>query len=204
MTGKGNTYQQIITIALTILEKTREFPTTFEELSGGSAGLTVEGITENFKTIEALRGAVIDHSTVLLADVMGRAIARADAGDPKAQVLALGLAYFEWGAQNPAMFGLLASALFVPRRSEVGILGMHRHAIRDLVERKLREGQTRGLIDSSLSLPILTSHLHCTCLGISSMLLHGLPDPWYKGEPIDLGTMCGKIFALHVDQLFRS
>lgn len=204
MSGKGNNYQQIISIALKMLEKTGEFPTSLGSLSGHASGLSAEDVASNFKTIEALHTAVVDHATVLLADSMGRAMATADADDPRAQILALSTAFFDWGLANRTLFSLLAKAMFDPRESDGEMLTMHRHAIRDLVERKLRESQTRGLISDKLPLTILLANTHCIVLGISSMLVQDRIDPWYKGEKTDLRTLCHQVVTLQIDLMFNS
>lgn len=202
MPGKGNSYQQIISIALATLEKTGELPKTLGSLSGASYGPNPDEITRSFKTIEALRTAVIDHGTVLLADAMGRAMATADADEPKAQLLALSTAFFDWGIDNRNLFKLLATALFDPSDSEGEVLAMHRHAIRDLVERKLRESQTRGLISDKLQLSILLANTHSMVLGISSMLVLDRPDPWYKGDETDLRTLSHQLVEHYISLLF--
>lgn len=204
MPGKGNSYQQIISIALATLEKTGEFPKSLGSLSGASSGPATDEIIESFKTIEALHTAVLDHGTVLLADSMGRAMATADANEPRAQLLALSKAFFDWGLDNRNLFKLLATALFDPSDSEGEVLSMHRHAIRDLVERKLRESQTRGLISDKLPLEILAANTHSMVLGISSMLVLDRLDPWYKGDIKDIRTLCHKLVENYIDLLFHS
>lgn len=202
MPGKGNNYQQIISVALQMLEQTGEFPTSLGSLSGHVSGLSPEEVTGSFPSIDKLRTAAIDHGTVLLADAMGRAMATADANEPKAQLLALSTAFFDWGLDNKALFRLLATALFDPCDSEGELLTLHRHAIRDLVERKLREGQSRGLINDKLSPEVLLANTHSTVLGISSMLVRNRLDPWYKGDITDIRALAHQMVALQIELMF--
>lgn len=204
MPGKGNNYQQIILIAVQLLEKTGEFPTSLGALSGEISGMSADEVAGDFQSIEALHTAVVDHATVLLADAMGRAMATADADDPHAQLLALGTAFFDWGFANRALFSLLAKALFDPCASEGEVLARHRHAIRDLVERKLHESQARGLISDRLPVPILLTNTQSIILGISSMLVQDRLDPWYKGDKIDLRTLCHRMVELQIDLMFHN
>lgn len=200
MAGKGNNYQQVIAAALGSIERTGSLPQSLSSLSAAT-GLSSGEIRKSFDSVETLRTGLIDHGITLLADAMGQSVARASPNDPKAQLCALGRAFFDWGDRNRALFGILASALNDPRIAEGSILDMHRKSIRELVERKLRECQNRGLLPSHVSMDLVTANIHSMILGISSMLIYNRADPWYGGEVTDIRVLANQMVDLYMDQV---
>lgn len=200
MTSKGNTYQQVILVALKKVEETGQIPQSLTSLSDAT-GLSSSDIQQSFESVDALRTGLIDHGITLLADTMGQAIARACPDDPKAQLRALSRAFFEWGGANRALFGLLASALMDPAISKGSILDMHRHSIGELVRRKLNECLNRGMIPAEAPLGLYLAGLHSTILGISSMLIHNRLDPWYDGPVNDLTELSNQMMDMFIDKL---
>lgn len=200
MAGRGNKHQKMIAAALRTLDATGHLPQSSLEL-GESLGFTTAEVHESFDSLEALRTGLIDHGLVLLADAIRQDIVQVDPGDPVRQIKALAGAFFHWGAENRALFRLLASALVDPIIAEGSVMELHRHSIRELVMKKLRECQAMGLLPEDADLQLIIANSHSITLGVSSMLVHGRRDAWYEGEITDLEELSRKMLDLYIDQM---
>ncbi|GEM_PF-5992478 len=203
MNGEGNEYQELIAAALRSLETKGQLPHSVRELAFSSNMTEAEALVY-FADIIAVRTALIDQALVLLADAIRAAVVQADAQDPVAQLKALGCGYFGWGANNLALFGLLANGFLNPANASGSKLEQYRHSIRDLVAKKFREAMQIGRLAPDSDLEILMANSHCITLGISSMLTLNQRDAWYEGDIQNVEKLAHEMICLYFDQIFSA
>lgn len=201
MGARGNNYQELISAALRMFETTGQLPSTPEELAE-AAEIDVDKVRAIFATRSDLRRALINHGIALVSDKIRLATTSADPQDPLDQLKSLSHAFFGWGFDNAALFGLMARALSDPDIAHGSTLDMHRASILELVLRKLKEAQDIGRIPADVNLDLVAAAIHCTSLGISSMIIHRQPDPWYRGEETSLKTLAFDIMDVQLDRVF--
>lgn len=197
MSDPGNRYQNLIRTAKACLAERGALPDSLDSLAQ-MAGVDIQHVRANFKTVEALREGLIYDSVILLNDALRQGIIDSDPKSPDAQLRSLARSYGEWAHHNPAQFALLAEGLAgdIPPDSALYRFTL---SIRDLFKRKLNEMIDVGILAEGTDIDRIVLLLHCVIRGANSIIVRRASDLWIPDDRRSNGSLAQDVFEQFID-----